>query len=338
LLQLAVISLVLPVAAADSPADETNSLSIPSLVEFEGTNFQGLLQAVLQLQGQLHSNRVAIEQNEQTVKETALQNAGALSNGLQTIGNALSAQGQDFAIRSSRELEALQNSNRSVLVGAGSIAAIAFLAILVTGYFQWRTTKAWADISAVLPAARDPRNPSSKALGGGTQPLVAFGSAEDSSLRLIGAIEKLEKRIRTLEQGENPALTIPSSDSDNLGGRALPGVPPVGHLHDVQVVALVKLGQARLKNDDAEGALDCFEQALALDPSNGSAMVKRGVALEQLKRVPEALESYDRAIAVRTSKTSAYLHKGILFNRLERFPEALDCYQKALRTQDELGE
>jgi len=61
--------------------------------------------------------------------------------------------------------------------------------------------------------------------------------------------------------------------------------------------------------------------------------VKKGAALERLKKTEEAIEFYERAIAADHSMTLAWLYKGGVFNQLERFSEALQCYEQALRTQ-----
>jgi tetratricopeptide (TPR) repeat protein len=63
-------------------------------------------------------------------------------------------------------------------------------------------------------------------------------------------------------------------------------------------------------------------------------LVKKGTALERLRKSKEALECYDRAIAADSSMTIAYLYKGGLYNRMERFNEALACYEQALHTQE----
>ena len=62
--------------------------------------------------------------------------------------------------------------------------------------------------------------------------------------------------------------------------------------------------------------------------------MKKGAALERLRKLDEAIACYDRAIAADGSLTVAYLYKGGLFNRMERFSEALECYEQALHTQE----
>jgi tetratricopeptide (TPR) repeat protein len=62
--------------------------------------------------------------------------------------------------------------------------------------------------------------------------------------------------------------------------------------------------------------------------------VKKGVALERLRKLNEAIECYDRAIAADGSMTIAYLYKGGVYNRQEKFNEALECYEQALKSQE----
>ena len=101
-----------------------------------------------------------------------------------------------------------------------------------------------------------------------------------------------------------------------------------------QIKQLLGAGQALLDQDKPEGALTRFEEALAIDPRHGEALVKKGAALERLQKPDEAIVCYDQAIAADGSLTVAYLHKGGLFNRMEKFAEALECYELALRTQE----
>jgi tetratricopeptide (TPR) repeat protein len=89
-----------------------------------------------------------------------------------------------------------------------------------------------------------------------------------------------------------------------------------------------------LDQDQAEAAVDLFDQVLQSEPDHAEALVKKGSALEKLRKLPEAIECYDRAIAADASMTIAYLYKGGLYNRMERFGEAVECYEKALQTQE----
>jgi tetratricopeptide (TPR) repeat protein len=156
-------------------------------------------------------------------------------------------------------------------------------------------------------------------------------------------IDGLEKRIREMEasvQAHN-ALTdgSPANGDSNPAGE--PGSEPNGEnaLPAVSgkvgtIALLLNKGQTLLRLDKAEAALSCFDEVLALDPSNTDALIKKGSALERLQRLKEAIDCYDRAIATDNSMTMAYLYKGGVYNRMERYTEALECYEQALRTQE----
>jgi tetratricopeptide (TPR) repeat protein len=261
-----------------------------------------------------------------------VQNAELLTGRLQTIEAALESQ-------RTRELEAMQGSNRSMLLAAGSFAGVGLIAVLVMSFFQNRTVNRLAEISAALPASLAlAQVPTRNALGPGERVLVTDGRAEQSSSRLLGALENLEKRIyelehttrRTpLEEGK-PIGNAGSSESLNPtenGGSGLGAEPD-------RVSVLMGKGQSMLNLADPQSAASCFDEVLALDPNNADAWVRKGIALEQLQNQNEAVECYDRAIAADGSLTIAYLHKGGLFNRMERFNEALECYERALQTQE----
>jgi tetratricopeptide (TPR) repeat protein len=294
------------------------------------TNTQEILRAYLQLQEQLHLTQLAIEQNRKEARETAAQTAEVLAGRLQAIEQALEAQ-------RARELETMQSSNRVLLIIAGTFASVGFVAMLLMSFFQWRTVNRLAQ----LPAAW-----SHKELTAGDGPSVSVGPVEQSSLRLLGAMEQLEKRLLQLEHTTRTPLGEETRAAD---ANASTGAGENGHSHEGdahgqptnglspetnRVMLLLGKGQSMLNLEDAPAAISCFDEALALEPQNAEAWVRKGTALERLQQLDQAIECYDRAIEVDQTLTIAYLHKGGLFNRLERFNEALECYEKALRTQE----
>lgn len=312
----------------------SDSTNLAPAVHADDTNAQETLRVYLQLQEQLHATQLAIEQNRKEAKEAAVQNAEFLAGRLHDIETALAAQ-------RARELEAMQSSNRVMLVVAGTFATFGFLVMLLVAYFQWRTVHGLAEMSTGLGGMR--------ALPAGETGVVSFGPAEQSNVRLLGALERLEKRIYELEHlppaalQENANATGYATDAVTLGEVVVepngdsPTPAETAAPRSARVEMLLGKGISMLSLDKPEAALNCFNEALNLDSSNSEALVRRGLALERLQKLEEALESYDRAIAANGSMTIAYLHKGGLFNRMERFDEALACYEKALRTQERKG-
>jgi len=329
--RVCVVQWMLVWVAAASLAGEGAPLATTLVSPGDETNVQQVARALWQLQWQLRSNQIALEQNAQEAREVAARNAEALARGLQQIESAFSAQQQALAARNTQELQAIQRSNRVTLILGGALGMLACLALGAMSWFQWRISRAWTGISALWPGPQ------------GTLP----GPVQDSNRRLLGAMERLEKRLQQLEHSVAPALKEPSrplvkegngeSSSTEPGGpRAEDSAPTAGPSHS-RIQTLLGEGKMKLQENDPESALRCFDEVLELAPNHGEALVKKGAALERLQKLNEACECYDRAIAADESMTIAYLHKGGLCNRLERFKEALECYEKALRTQERHG-
>ncbi len=305
----------------------------------EETNALENLRSYVQLQEQLHATQLAIEQVRKDNSDAAARSLQLLTERLQGIEGALSTQ-------RARELEAMQSSNRVMLTVAGTFAFIGVVAMLLMAFFQWRTVHGLAAISAGLPQLRS-LGPGSAiaALTNGDAPAAMPGQVKGSNARLVWSLEQLERRLYGLEQASRPALHPGTSGDPGItetqlangaaaSAAAAAARPVTATSGDTRVKQLLAAGQALLDQDKPEPALGLFDEALALSPRNGEALVNKGTALERLQRVDEAIACYDEAIAANSSLTIAYLHKGGLFNRLEKFGEALECYEKALRTQE----
>jgi hypothetical protein len=161
----------------------------PGPSQVQQTNSLEILRAYLQLQEDLHTTQLAIEQNRQEAKAAAAQTAEALAKGLQAIQEALTAQ-------RAQEFQAMQRSNRTVLIVAGTLAGIGFLSLLMVTYFQWRMSQGLAKISAALPTALG--------LGAGAA-VPALGPPESSHLQMHLAMEQSDPALRALNQ-TTPAL------------------------------------------------------------------------------------------------------------------------------------
>ena len=334
-------SLVLALVCSCARGDGADSsLPAATAARSDETNLQENLRGYLQIQEQLHATQLAIERNRQEANAAAVEGAQAFASRLQGIEAALASQ-------RAQELQAMQSSNKVMLAVAGMFAALGFLAMLFMAFFQWRTISRLAEIAAALPAAHALGvGPSFAALGAGETHLVTAGPAEQSSQQLLGALERLEKRIHDLEHLPHPplpeggsaglraSLAAPSSKPNTPASGPDTQEPPTDA---TRTDVLLAKGQSLLNLDQAEEALACFDQVLALDDKHSEALVKKGAALERLRKLDEAIACYDKAIAANSSLTVAYLYKGGLFNRMERFGEALECYEQALRAQESRG-
>ncbi len=190
---MATLLLVLSLVSWRSLAEETNSPP-PAAASRADTNSEALLQAYLQLQEQLRETQLAIERNRQEIKAVAAQNAESLSKALEGIQESFTAQ-------RARDLEAMQRSNKVILIVVGTFAGMGFLTLLMMSYFQWRMSKGLAEISAAVPAALG--------LGVGST-AAALNPAGQLNLRLPGVtpLSEAPSRAAELRLYHNPVTSL----------------------------------------------------------------------------------------------------------------------------------
>jgi len=320
-------------SAALVAADKTNVDSEPPVPP----NFQEQPDVVQQ----------AIEQTRREAEAVVKRNADILAARLDLIEQALAQQHK-------RELEALQDSNRTTLIVAGILAGTGFLGMLFLAFFLMRATNRLTEMTMAIVPLRQPYGPSPKAITAGDAHAAAANPAERAGAHWLGAIELLEKRLQELEHttqmaplasaaAQSASMSFPEAEHSARAPRAQPSAQnsvqtaaqylAVDPEQASRVMLLLAKGQTLLKLDHPAEALACCDEVIALEPRNAEAYIKKGAALEKLRREDEAVECYDRAIAADGSLTTAYLHKGGVFNRLERYEEALACYEQALKTE-----
>ena len=92
----------------------------------------------------------------------------------------------------------------------------------------------------------------------------------------------------------------------------------------------LNLGTALFQADRIEEALASIDRALSANARNLHAMHLRGCALAQLKRHPEALTQFDAVIAIAGEDPAVMTNRGNCLSMLAKFDEALACFDKAL--------
>jgi tetratricopeptide (TPR) repeat protein len=310
-----------------SAQDETNSLRLSY------GEFQQQQQATLR----------AIEQVRQDAA-AAKRNTEELDARLRQLEATVTTQRE-------HEMEMLRSTNQFTLIIVALFAGVSFCGMLIFGVFLLRTLGRRADAGVAQPmgAPFGLGYPAATALASGSTQLVAVDPAQQVSARFLSTIERLEKRIHELEGAAETAE--PDTKPETAVAKLQPGpsspapatedVSPGASRPDADRAARVALllgkGQSLLHLQQTDTALGCFDEVIAIDPTNAEAFVKKGTVLEKLGKLDEAIDCYDRAIALDTSMTMAYLCKGGVFNRLERYGEALQCYEQALRVQQKVG-
>ena len=304
--------------------------------------------------GPVRLDQEAIDQLRREIDQSAARNAEAITAGLSLIEPALARMHE-------RQMEAVQSSNRTLLVVAGIFAAAGLVGLIFISLILVRAVGRFSELAMMVGSRGNllSAGHSLAALGAGELVPGRTGAAEQATGRFQGAIEQLQKRIRELEQSVQPVGTESGLGSSSGGGAPGGGtksnVEPLASTLNIQpllsappppshgvvepaapasrATLLLGKGQALLNLDATEQALQCFEEVLALEPNNPEALVKKGMALEKLQDWEQALESYNRAIAADASLTVAFLYRGGVCNRLQRYREALESYEQALRTE-----
>jgi tetratricopeptide (TPR) repeat protein len=301
---------------ARSFADETNSAA--SSLPPDAAN------GYLQIQAQLHDTQLAIEKNRQLAEAEAKRNADEMATRIEALQ-------QTIAALRANEIAATQKTQQLTLILAGIFGTIGLGIMLLMAYAQWRTVMRLVELSPLPPRPPGLGNsrPPPRLESGAKLTSPAHAAIELSNVRLLGVVERLEKRILELEHTARAPMpaTAPAAVNGQNG-------TPAASDRDERITSLLAKGQSLAGANEPEQALKCFDEALGLQPKHAEALVKKGDALEKLGRLDEAIACYDRALEANDGMVIAYLHKGGLFNRLARYDEALQCYEQALRTQE----
>jgi len=286
---------------------------------------QAMVNGYLQIQEQLHATLLAIETNRLQAEAEAATNAAVLTARIQALE-------QTIADQRASEIEAARKTQQLALFMAGAFGLIGLSIMLLMVYFQWRVFTQLIKITARQPSALALGNNRALPLVEAAGELAASGRAavESSNTRLLGVVDRLEKRVLELEQIARAPLADPAAPPSAKEN----GAPPEADDREECVANLITEGQSLLSANEPQKALECFDVALQLQPKHAEALVKKASALEKLGRLDDAIACYDHAIEADGSMTIAYLHKGGLFNRMARYDEALRCYEQALQTQE----
>lgn len=300
--------------AEDAPVDAASGKAASSVVTNEAE--AQMLRSYLLLQDQLRATQRAVEQAREQSQADGRRTEELLTARLNLIEQTLSAQ-------RSQEIASLQQSTRTITIISFVVTGVGFFAVLFAGFVQLKAMSRLAEVSkelrTALPALGMGEIKSSALLGPGRETM------EVSNTNLIGAIERLQKRLEDMESATVGTQTVTHGQPQLAAPVSTP-----------QVTTVLAKGQALLNLDKLEEALYQFDEAIKIDPKNTEAWIKRGTALERMQRIDEAITAYDQAIAADSSTATAYLFKAGVYNRQKKYAEALQCYEKALSAQQKV--
>jgi len=285
---------------------------------------QDFLRSYLQIQEQLRDTQLTIEKMQQEAAAASASNSVAVEERLRLMEKAIANERVE-------QLSGIARLDRTILIAACAFAFIGFLGLLLAAFLQWAAVNRLAAAAASLSAAHSPQG---LGAGAGEALLLPARALEQSNMRFLHLMERLEQRLHDMEASVKPPKTLPEGNPANGPAAESPSgeiLPRAASDKTNTIHLLLNKSQTLMKLDKTEAALDCLDEVLTLDPGNTEALVKKGSALERLQRTQGAIECYDRAIAQDSSMIMAYLYKAGLLNRMERHSEALACYEQALK-------
>ncbi|XP_041436476.1 small glutamine-rich tetratricopeptide repeat-containing protein beta isoform X2 [Xenopus laevis] len=89
-------------------------------------------------------------------------------------------------------------------------------------------------------------------------------------------------------------------------------------------------GNAFMKEQNYDAAVDCYSQAIELDPSNAVYYCNRAAAQSQRGKHSESVRDCEKAISIDAKYSKAYGRMGRALVAMSRYKEAIESYQKAL--------
>ncbi|MEI6046782.1 MAG: tetratricopeptide repeat protein, partial [Chloroflexota bacterium] len=146
--------------------------------------------------------------------------------------------------------------------------------------------------------------------------------AQPSAPQSKAALPPLPPNTSAVPPAPRATPAAPLSDADSAN-----------NLYDSSDHAITLSDQGLLLEDlgEMEQALECFDQALRLDPSYAVAWNRKGQVLDKLGRYNEALSCYDQALKLDPNINGAWNNKGADLFDLGRLEEALYCYEQAFK-------
>lgn len=358
------VSSALPVAAQQG---EPPSPASPRPVSVEEQNQTELLRSYIQLREQLHATQLSVVNSRVEAETAARVQAAALTEKLDAIKAAMDTERERQrveAVRVTAERErqeaAARQTQQTVIWVAGIFGVLAVLTLLLVPFFQWRALNRVVEGVAARSATPVPL-PSTPlpAIGAGPSDHVV----ELSNQRLMSVIDRVEQRVIELEQtaSRHPSPPSPATDAGAAPGavassHSAPGPAAMAAAAaqvemqaarklsasvsepDPRITLLLGRGRQLLGANKARDALSCYDEILKIEANHTEALVKKGAALERLKRDEEAIWCYDRAIESDRKMTLAYLYKGGVYNRQGRYDDALECYEQALQTAEDTAQ
>jgi tetratricopeptide (TPR) repeat protein len=101
--------------------------------------------------------------------------------------------------------------------------------------------------------------------------------------------------------------------------------------HPPGALRFIELANNHASSGEYGLALDCYAQAITMEPENPTHLTTRGFFLLQLNRYEEALQDFTAVIRLAPGKPGGYLTRGLVYSDLKRDREAAADFAAACR-------
>ncbi|XP_069483464.1 small glutamine-rich tetratricopeptide repeat-containing protein beta [Ambystoma mexicanum] len=102
-----------------------------------------------------------------------------------------------------------------------------------------------------------------------------------------------------------------------------------------KAIQLKDEGNNHMKEENYSAAVDCYNQAVQLDPNNAVYYCNRAAAYSKLGKYIEAIRDCETAISIEPSYSKAYGRMGLALTAMNKYEQAITSYQKALDLEPE---
>ena len=104
------------------------------------------------------------------------------------------------------------------------------------------------------------------------------------------------------------------------------------------IAAIIDLGRLRKEQDRYGAALECFDQAIAIDAGNAQAHYLRGATLAPAAFTVDAIDAYQHCLKLKPNHIAALLGLGHVLKAVGRYDESVAAYTECIRHSPESGE
>src|ERR1043166_6855461 len=184
----------------------------PELVTTATTNTPAetdqALRAYFRVQEQLHATLLAVEQARLESSQEARAHSEALAARLDVLERTLADQRE-------QRWQTMHDSNRTMLVLAGSVVGLGIIALTLTVLFHSRGMNRLAEVASGLGSERALLADSAPGDLGQGKLLLGPGSTGQRTRPLLATIHRLERRLQEIEQSAAVSLPLEESDPAN---------------------------------------------------------------------------------------------------------------------------